>query len=133
MFWDNSSKVRPGAVGKTLLKRVEELSRQKSGNARGSARFFVIAHKAEIKKILGEGYDVKTLWQALKEDGRVVCSYPRFCDALRKYLLDQPPSQPIIRKQKIKSVRITREPSAPSRTSTEGFTFNSTPRKEDLY
>lgn len=72
---------------KQLLERVSENTRKRGASSgKGAAKIYIIAHRDQIQKTLAHGYDVKTIWATLKEEGTLNCNYSYFCQMLKKYL-----------------------------------------------
>lgn len=48
-----------------------------------AARVEYLACQEEVEAMLAKGYSVKMVYEAMKDQGRVTCSYSAFCDYVR--------------------------------------------------
>ena len=71
---------------KSLLERVAAHTKSRAAPAKDAIKIYIIANRKEIQKTLDHGYDRKAIWETLKKDGQIDCSYPRFCQKLKQYL-----------------------------------------------
>jgi Family of unknown function (DUF5338) len=71
---------------KRLLERVAEHTKTRPAPARDAIKIFIIANRKDIQKTLDHGYHRKAIWETLKKDGQIDCSYPRFCQKLKLHL-----------------------------------------------
>ncbi len=49
----------------------------------GSARVEFFACREDVEAMLAKGYNARMVYEAMKEQGRVSCSYSAFCDYVR--------------------------------------------------
>ena len=49
----------------------------------GAARVEYFACRADVETMLAQGYSVRMVYERMKEQGRVTCSYSAFCDYVR--------------------------------------------------
>ena len=49
----------------------------------GAARVEYYACREDVEAMLAKGYNAKNAYDAMKEQGRVTCSYSAFCDYVR--------------------------------------------------
>ena len=107
-----------------------------------------LAVKGDVKAALDAGYSMKTIWEHLREIGRIQGRYETFTLHVKRHIRgqplvgqqpNQPPNQPVrqpTRPQAAAAAHPDPAPSEPRRTpppSVGGFTFNATPKKEDLF
>jgi hypothetical protein len=77
-----------------------------------------LALRSQIQQAIDAGYPLKTIWLHMRHTGKLSLRYETFLRRVRKHLPPlSPPAQTPIQKT----------------PPTVGFTFNPTPRKEDLY
>ena len=131
-------------MAKSLSARIaERIARKKpAGNVRNRAAF--LALRGEVKQAIDDGWPVKTIWETLHDEEKVAFSYQAFRGYVNRLILsppvsgeaaptpvgvDQPPQvAPRLAPQSAKNPS-ERKPEKPAAT---GFTFNRTPKKEDL-
>lgn len=91
----------------------------------------------DVKQALDDGWPVKAIWETLHEEGKVAFSYPAFCRYVKRLVVGQ---RLEMRRYAAGGKKGKREAEregfkAVDKNSTSGlrsFTFNSTPKKEDL-
>ena len=94
-------------------------------------RALFLALRPEIKQALDDGWPIRTIWETLHEEGKVTCGY----DSFRRYtrhLILTPPSQNPKQPEQPAPTRTAR-PKADETPQIRGFTFNPSPKKEDLF
>lgn len=126
----------------TLSKRVQEYLKNSPSIGRGAARDFIIANRTEIQRTLNHGHSIKSLWEVLRQEGSVGCTYPRFCEAIKKHLpvrLDVPYTSEFGTMKNARIVMTAEKipANAIQGTDTKGdeirnFVWNRRLRKEDL-
>jgi hypothetical protein len=77
-----------------------------------------LALRSQIQQAIDAGYPLKTIWLHMRHTAKLSVRYETFLRHVRKHL--SPPSAPA-------------QTPTPKPPPTPGFTFNPTPRKEDLY
>ncbi len=94
-----------------------------SRNARNLAAF--LAQRDEIRNALEDGWTVYQIWETLHAEQKVTTSYNTFCSQVNRLIIKRKEALP-------KKKRAYQSPS-PSRhtTDTAGFTFSSTPLKDE--
>lgn len=104
-----------------------------------------LAVRDDVKAAVDEGYAVKTIWANMHENKRVAFGYDTFLNYVNRYIR-RPPSQLNVVAPAKPDSRLVSNPSrnfpatnpketVPKVHTSEllhGFTFNSTPTKEDL-
>ena len=101
-----------------------------------------LAVKSDVQAALDAGYAMKTIWEHMKETGRLRCRYETFTQHVKRYIkaapvasppptATPPDSQPKGAKPEPKAAPPASESkSEPPKIG--GFTFDATPKKEDL-
>ena len=130
-------------MAKSLSARIaERVARKKpAGNVRNRAAF--LALRGEVKQAIDDGWPVKTIWETLHGEGKVDFSYQAFRGYVNRLILSPPASgeaTPLVvadqsRQAAPRSVpQSARTPAEwqPEKPTATGFTFNRTPKKEDL-
>lgn len=82
-----------------------------------------LAVKSDVQAALNAGYAMKTIWEHMKETGRLRCRYETFTQHVKRYIKGakpEPKATPPTSKSNSKPAKIG------------GFTFNATPKKDDL-
>ncbi len=130
-------------MAKSLSARIaERVARKKpAGNVRNRAAF--LALRGEVKQAIDDGWPVKTIWETLHGEGKVDFSYQAFRGYVNRLILSPPangegtppvmagPSRQAAPRSVPQSARTPTE-WQPEKLAATGFTFNKTPRKEDL-
>lgn len=121
-------------MAKSLSERIAAriVKRKPSRSAQNRATF--LALRADIKQALDDGWPVKNIWETLHEEGKVNFSYQAFRGYTNRLILTPPAAGETAQttvdvgtgKAKTPTVKKPEEPAA------TGFTFNKTPKKEDL-
>ena len=130
-------------MAKSLSARIaERIARKKpAGNVRNRAAF--LALRDEVKQAIDDGWPVKTIWEALHDEEKVTFSYQAFRGYVNRLILSPPASGEatplVVADQSRQAARKSAPPSAkqpsewkPEKPAATGFTFNRTPKKEDL-
>ncbi|KAI5911942.1 TraK family protein [Azoarcus sp. PA01] len=105
-----------------------------------------LAVKGDVKAALDAGYSMKTIWEHLHETKRIEYRYETFTLHVKRYIrakpraehqveqqLPQEQSKPQVLAAPTKPDQAQSEPRKTSLPSVGGFTFNATPKKEDLF
>jgi hypothetical protein len=103
-----------------------------------------LAVKVDVKAALDAGYSMKTVWEHLHETGRIKSRYETFTLHVKRHIRAKHPAGNQVEQQHEQSkpqapAAATKPDQAqgePRRTpppSVGGFTFNATPKKEDLF
>jgi hypothetical protein len=134
-------------MAKSLSARIaERIARKKPvGNVRNRAAF--LALRGEVKQAIEDGWPVKTIWETLHDEEKVAFSYQAFRGYVNRLILSPPANgeaapAPVVADQPRQAApRLAPQSAAPQATPAEwkpekptatGFTFNRTPKKEDL-
>ena len=103
-------------------------SREASRARSDQSRVAFLAVRAEVQAAMAAGYAVKTIWAHLRETGRIACRYETFLNYVRRHIKEAPPPADEGRAEKP-------HPAAPKPAASpgvEGFTFDATPKQEEL-
>lgn len=103
-----------------------------------------LAVKGDVKAALDAGYSMKTIWEHLHETGRIEYRYETFTLHVKRHIRAKPPagnqvehqqeqSKPQAPAAATKPDQVQNEPRKTPPPSVGGFTFNATPKKEDLF
>ena len=130
-------------MAKSLSARIaERIARKKpAGNVRNRAAF--LALRDEVKQAIDDGWPVKTIWEALHDEEKVTFSYQAFRGYVNRLILSPPASgeaTPLVVADQSRQAaprlvpQLARTPAEwqPKKLAATGFTFNRTPKKEDL-
>ena len=130
-------------MAKSLSARIaERIARKKpAGNVRNRAAF--LALRGEVKQAIDDGWPVKTIWETLHDEGRVAFSYQAFLGYVNRLILSPSANgegtAPVVADQSGQAAPRSVPQSArtlaewkPEKPAATGFTFNRTPKKEDL-
>lgn len=94
-----------------------------------------LAVKSDVKAALDAGYSMKTIWEYMRETGRLEYRYETFTQHVKRYI-KAPQAQPAPGGQKAGEKGSSTTPPATQEKSRPpqigGFTFDATPKKEDL-
>ena len=130
-------------MAKSLSARIaERIARKKpAGNVRNRAAF--LALRGEVKQAIDDGWPVKTIWETLHDEEKVAFSYQAFRGYVNRLILSPPASgeaTPLVVADQSRQAaprlvpQLARTPAEwkPEKPTATGFTFNRTPKKEDL-
>ena len=131
-------------MAKSLSARIaERVARKKPvGNVRNRAAF--LALRGEVKQAIDDGWPVKTIWETLHDEEKVAFSYQAFRGYVNRLILSPPADGqaapvPVVADQprQVASRLAPQSATNPAERKAEkptatGFTFNRTPKKEDL-
>ena len=97
------------------------------------SRVAFLAVRAEVQAAMAAGYALKTIWAHLRETGRIACRYETFLNYVRRHIKRAPPAADEGRAEKPDpAAEAAREPKRPAPSGVGGFTFDATPKKEEL-
>ena len=126
---------------KNLSARIAERAARKKPPRNGQNRVTFLAMREDVKQAIDDGWPVKAIWETLHEEGKVSFSYQAFIGYANRLILSSPASRatvptPVatdswIGKQRNPATAQATEKN-PGEPTTTGFTFNRTPKKEDL-
>ncbi len=131
-------------MAKSLSARIaERIARKKpAGNVRNRAAF--LALRGEVQQAIDDGWPVKTIWETLHDEEKVAFSYQAFRGYVNRLILSPPANgetapAPVVADQSGQAAPRSAPQSArtpaewqPKKLAATGFTFNRTPKKEDL-
>lgn len=121
-----SERIAARAVGKKSL-----LSNKKQNRA------IFLALRPDIIQALSDGWPVRDIWETLRDEGRVTFGYSAFCGYTNRlirrpasHLPEQSGNEPPDALKNAKTGKTA--PNTKDTSHINGFTFNPTPKKEDL-
>ena len=126
---------------KNLSARIAERAARKKPPRNGQNRVTFLAMRGDVKQAIDDGWPVKTIWETLHEEGKVSFSYPAFIGYVNRLILSSPASRETVSTPMAVDSRIGKQRDQataqateknPEGPATSGFTFNRTPKKEDL-
>jgi hypothetical protein len=120
----------------SLSQRIAEHAKTKAPTVAGKNRAAFLAVREEVKGALDDGWPIKTVWETLREEGKIEFGY----DAFIRYVdrLIGPRKQPEIAAASLPTPAATDKSNAEAgvRRGTapeiHGFHFQSSPKREDL-
>jgi len=129
---------------KSLSERIADRAKTRKPSAIGKNRASFLAVRDDVKQALDDGWPVKTIWETLREEGKVSFGYDAFIGYVNR----------LIRRSAVRQgAALQTEPAPPAKAGgagedskggatarprpaapnpARGFTFDSTPKKEDL-
>ncbi|MBU5613529.1 TraK family protein [Geomonas azotofigens] len=93
--------------------------------------------RPDIIQALNDGWPVREIWETLHEEGKVAFGYSAFCGYTNRLILAQssrhqePPVNELSEAHKPANTG-KKAPETKDTPKTSGFTFNPSPKKEDL-
>lgn len=99
-------------------------------------RAIFLALRSDITQALNDGWSVKSIWETLHAEGKITFCYSSFCDYTNRLIRTTPnPSPEQVAKpgkmdEPAKDAK--REPERSKTPEIRGFSFNPSPKKEDL-
>ncbi|MBP9806400.1 MAG: TraK family protein [Candidatus Accumulibacter sp.] len=131
-------------MAKSLSARIaERIARKKrAGNVRNRAAF--LALRGEVRQAIDDGWPVKTIWETLHDEEKVTFSYQAFRGYVNRLILLPPvsgeaaPAAVVADQSRQAASRLALQSAKnpaewqPEKPAATGFTFNRTPKKEDL-
>ena len=126
---------------KNLSARIAERAARKKPPRNGQNRVTFLAMREDVKQAIDDGWPVKTIWETLHEEGKVSFSYQAFIGYANRLILSSSASRTTVSTPMAVDSRIgkQRNPATaqateknPEGPTTNGFTFNRAPKKEDL-
>ncbi len=119
---------------------LREWIKQREATRRDKNLVEFLAVREDIETALGDGFPVRTIWRNMRESRRVSFGYDSFLNYVNRHIRRETvpparvapdgPAQPQARtEQQASSGQVTPKT---SKGTMPGFTFNATPRKEDL-
>jgi hypothetical protein len=126
---------------KNLSARIAERAARKKPPRNGQNRVTFLAMREDVKQAIDDGWPVKTIWETLHEEGKVSFSYQAFIGYANRLILSSSASRTTVSTPMAVDSRIGKQHGPATAQATEktlegqttsGFTFNRTPKKEDL-
>lgn len=128
-------------MAKRLTERIAALQQAQKPTRAGQNRAAFLALRDDIKEALDDGWPVKTVWQTLREEGKISFGYDAFISYVNQLIrtTEKPTVTPVPapkvppKPAKPDSRAIATPPPKPEApTISSGFNFNPTPNKQDL-
>lgn len=117
-------------------------ARQTTSPRRKETLAAFLAVRADVKEAIAAGYALKTIWEHMKETGRVSFRYETFLRHVRRHITNAPPESPKQPAPMISEVqakgsdeskpKALTEPKKSGVPSVGCFNFDPTPNKEEL-
>ncbi|RIQ76260.1 conjugal transfer protein TraK [Bordetella avium] len=117
-------------------------SRAAKKRRRDEAAVAFLAVRADVEAALASGYALVTIWEHMRETGKVKFSYETFRSHARRHIKAKPADVPAPQAKAAVRAPKTPEPRRPKQggkaekpapaAAPTGFTFNPTPDKKDL-
>ena len=126
---------------KNLSARIAERAARKKPPRNGQNRVTFLAMREDVKQAIDDGWPVKAIWETLHEEGKVSFSYQAFIGYANRLILSSSASRTTVSTPMAVDSRIGKQRGPATAQATEktlegqttsGFTFNRTPKKEDL-
>ena len=124
-------------MAKRLSARIAERTGRKTPSRNGRNRAAFLAVRDDVKQALDDGWPVKAIWETLHEERKITFSYPAFCRYVKRLIVGRrlEIGRDVVAGKKGKRESEQEGFNSVDKNSTAGlpsFTFNSTPKKEDL-
>lgn len=117
-------------MGKSLSERIAAKTLKKklplSHGDQNQNRAVFLLLRQEIKQALDDGWPMRSIWEILHEEGKVTFGYDSFRRYTRRLIVS-----PLIHQEH--DTTETSKRKTDETPQIRGFTFNPTPKKEDLY
>jgi hypothetical protein len=127
-------------MNKSLSERIaaRAVNKKPSESKRNQNRAIFLALRSDIIQALNDGWSVKSIWETLHEEGKVTFGYPAFWSYTNRLIRTPPNNQPKQLAKDSDNITKTIEPAKKAVLKTKdteisGFTFNPSPKKEDLF
>ena len=124
-------------MAKSLSERIAERIRTKQPTRIGRNRAAFLAVKDEVAKALEDGWSVKVIWETLHAEGKIEVGYDAFTGYVNRLIRNAEKATPAATEGKSKTVTAEKEarsePKKRAPPKIGGFTFDATPKKEDLF
>jgi hypothetical protein len=102
------------------------LKKKGSSNRKDKSIIAFLAIRDDIRAAMNEGYSLQTIWEHLHETGKIPFQYETFCKHVRRYIKTVDKSKLPV--EKVQPVDETK----PKKKEVSGFSFDATPKKEEL-
>jgi len=120
----------------SMATNLSERIRQKMSNLERSSKNInkakFLALKPEIENALTDGWSIKTIWNLLFEEKKINFSYQSFRCYVNKLIL-LPKKSVSLNSETHQPLPIEKPAISPDKIKMEGFKFDSTPKKEELF
>jgi len=114
-------------MAKKLTDRIAERVANRKPNRRAKNLAAFLANKTEIESALRDRWSVRVIWETLKSEGRISVSYQAFNNYVNQHIKTQSDI-----KEKTTATQKNEPIDVNKKRQLKGFTFDSTPNKEDL-
>jgi IS30 family transposase len=126
----------------TAKKYTEELAewvqKKKSTRPRSIAKISFLALKKDIEEALSSGFTMLMIWEHLRETKRLTVSYNTFTKYVSSHItnkkteIEKKPEQKPVPQVALPKTKAVTPAAKPMREKGAGFTFDPTPKPEDL-
>jgi hypothetical protein len=124
-------------MAKKLSVRIAERTGRKTPSRNGTNRAAFLALRGDVKEALADGWPIRAIWETLHEERKITFSYSAFCRYVKRLVVGR---RLEIGRNAAVGKKGKTEPEPEGFNSVEKnstarlptFTFNSTPKKEDL-
>ena len=120
----------------------EWVQKKKSNRPRSIAKISFLALKKDIEEALSGGFTMLMIWEHLRETKRLTVSYNTFTKYVSFYITNkatkatektpEPKPKPALEEATPEKKKTVTPAAKPMREKGTGFTFNPTPKPEDL-
>lgn len=115
-------------MAKSLSERIAERMRTKRPTGAAKNRAAFLAVRSDVKTAMDDGWPVKVIWETLREEGKISFGYDAFISYVNQLIRK---SYPVEKAMEVLPAK--KETAVKANVSgIAGFTFDATPRKEDL-
>lgn len=111
---------------------VEKKSPPQSHGDENQNRAIFLALRPDVKQALEDGWPIKSIWETLHEEGKVTFGYDAFRRYTKRLILLSAGQKPTPEPPGQSSVTKIVKPKTTETPLIGGFTFNPSPKKEDL-
>jgi hypothetical protein len=112
---------------------VEKNSPLQSHGDENQNRAVFLALRPDVKQALEDGWSIKSIWETLHEEGKVAFGYDAFRRYTKRLILLPAGQNPTPEHPGQSCVTRKTEPKTKETPLIAGFTFNPSPKKEDLF
>jgi hypothetical protein len=124
----------------TLSQRIAQRAQTKKPTQQGKNRAAFLAVRDDVQNALNDGWSVKTIWETLREEGRIQFGYDAFMGYVKRLIRSGQPTAPtrdasstVLPSEKRDQGKPAPEAAAKKADNAiGGFTFDPSPNKEDL-
>jgi len=121
-------------MAKSLLDILAARAAKKPPNQKTRNRAAFLANIEEIRQALDNGWSVKDIWEALKEDGRIPFGYQAFLGYVKRLIRNQPATRGKTVEETDPGNQVTEGLAKEQKPEgIKGFKFDPIPKKEELF